>query len=130
MHLNIKYGKIIKMENNQISQKNSDQDDTIEDAKAVSAVNGAKFGFLVASLPVGDDVKEALLVLAEKLSSEELGTLINALEVAYLNAQTQAVDADFKNKLQQLKSETDQKDKQLNDEFLQKLETLDKRLSG
>lgn len=116
------------MENDKVSQKNSDQGDLPEDVKVVSAVNGAKFGLLVASLPVGNDVKDSLLTLAEKLSSEELDALVSALEVAYLDAKTQAVDADFKNKLQQLKSETDQKEKQLDDEFLQKLETLDKRL--
>ncbi|MEK7066920.1 MAG: hypothetical protein AAB949_00925 [Patescibacteria group bacterium] len=130
------------MGNNQINQNNSSQGDLSEDVKAVAAVDGAKFGFLVASLPsygdcsalsvrglpVEDDVKEALLALAEKLSSTELDALVSALEVAYLDAQTQVVDMDFKSKLQQLKSETEQKEKQLNDEFLQKLE--DKQLSG
>lgn len=114
------------MENNQVSQKNSSQNDLQENVKILAVADGAKFGFLVASLPIEDDVKEALLALAEKISAEELNALASALEVAYLDAQTQAVDMDFKSKLQQLKSETDQKQKQLNDEFLQKLETLDK----
>lgn len=114
------------MGNNHISQNNSSQDDLQENVKVSAVAGGAKFGFLVASLPVGNDIKEALLALAEKLSMKELEALASALEAAYLNIQTQAVDADFKNKLQQLKSETDQKQKQLDDEFLRKLEILDK----
>ena len=89
---------------------------------------GKKLGLLIATLPADDEIKEALVTLAENSSYEELEKLSDALEMLYLNAGTRDIDDQFKKDLALFKQETETSEQKITDEFLAKLSVIEEKI--
>jgi len=102
---------------------------TKTDTAADLAVSkGRKLGFLIATLPADDEIKEALVTLAENSSYEELEKLSDALEMLYLNAGTRDIDDQFKKNLALFKQEAETSEQKITDEFLAKLSAIEEKI--
>ena len=97
-------------------------------AAALADSKGKKLGLLIASLPADDEIKEALVTLAENSSYEELEKLSDALEMLYLNASTRDIDDQFKKNLALFKQETETSEQKITDEFLAKLSAIEEKI--
>ena len=95
---------------------------------ALADSKGRKLGLLIASLPADDEIKEALVTLAENSSYEELEKLSDALEMLYLNAGTRDIDDQFKKNLALFKQEAETSEQKITDEFLAKLSAIEEKI--
>lgn len=66
---------------------------------------GRKLGLLIASLPISDENKEALLNLLPHFTPEQLFRFSAVLESAYLNKKTEGVDKELEQIISQIQDE-------------------------
>ena len=104
---------------------NASEQELIETAEA----RGRKFGWLISQVFLNDEEKQAMLVLAEKMSSEQLDQLIGVLEQKYLQAQTKPVDDAYQASMRQAQSDYVKQQSRLNQGTLNKLKDLEQQIN-
>lgn len=83
---------------------------------------GRKLGFLLATSPLDDDIKNAIINILEEATPEQLDKLTEALESGYLQARTQDLNNFLKTELEIVKTEFDLRQKNLETKTLRKLD--------
>ena len=96
-----------------------------EDLEKVASANGEKLGFLLATSDLPPDVKESLVVLAEKMSGEELDELLTVFETEFLNKSTTAVDEELEKRLRALAESYRLEDEKYEADIKNKLEQIE-----
>ncbi len=85
---------------------------------------GKKLGLLIASLPISDTDKEALLNLLPHFTPEQLMRFSAILESAYLKGKTSGVDHEFQDMVNKIKDEYDKKVSAAEDKALEAIDEL------
>lgn len=82
---------------------------------------GRKLGFLLASLQVSEETKEAFFEIIGDFSLEQIERLTEILETKFLAEQTDFIEADLIKELVKIKEETIKKLTDLDNETLKRL---------
>ena len=82
---------------------------------------GKKLGFLITSLNVSDETREAFFDILDDFTLEQMERLTEVLEVKFLAEQTDFIEADLIKELVKIKEETLQKLADLDQETLKRL---------
>ncbi|MFH1192696.1 MAG: hypothetical protein V1656_00010 [Candidatus Jorgensenbacteria bacterium] len=78
---------------------------TEEEAQKTAEAHGRRLGFLIATLNVSDETKQALLALLPAMTLEQIDRLSELLVKAFVNEQTKEFDEDFARELELIKKE-------------------------
>jgi hypothetical protein len=83
-----------------MDSKNNATDKKLSEAETAALIRGQKLGFLIATSTLPDDVKDELVVLAEKMSEEQQDRLLDVFEAKYLDEKTAEADNKLKEALE------------------------------
>ncbi len=81
-------------------------------------------GFLIASLDVTAEQREALLSLLPEMTAVQLEDLSNILEASYLQAATKDEDAKLSGELKNIETEYEEKISQINENTAEALDDI------
>lgn len=81
-------------------------------------------GFLIASLEMSTEQREALLSLLPEMTEDQLNELTDVLEASYLQAATKDVDKQFADELKQVEEKYNQKVHDINTETNKDLDSI------
>lgn len=81
-------------------------------------------GFLIASIDVSAEQREALLSLLPQMTEDQLDELAGVLEVDYLQAGTKQQDEKFVSDLKKVEQKHEQNIRQINDHAAQELDAI------
>ena len=95
--------------------------DDKRDLEQYASEIGKKLGFLIASLNVSGETKEAFFDILDDLTLEQLEKLTSVLETKYLAEETDFVEAELINDLKAIREETFEKLNKLNQETIKRL---------
>lgn len=82
---------------------------SLEDIKQIAEQRGKRLGFLIASLSVDNEVKNALLDLLPEMNVRQLDQLTDILEANFLQSATGSVEESLKYGLAEIDNEFKQK---------------------
>lgn len=85
---------------------------------------GKRLGFLIASLDVTAEQREALLSLLPEMTAVQLEDLSNILEASYLQAATKDEDAKLSGELKNIETEYEEKISQINENTAEALDDI------
>lgn len=91
---------------------------------------GKKLGFLIASLFVKDEERQAALALTQKMTPAQLMEFTNLLEEEYLVLMAKPADAKYKQSLQVAYNNYQIKQQDLDQTTMKKLAALEKKLGA
>ena len=83
-----------------------------------------KLATLIHHSTMPEDVKDAWISVLPEMSFEQIEKLLSILEAKYLDEKTKHIDAEYKEKIEKLVSEFDQKKLQEDEEFIEVLKRL------
>ena len=89
---------------------------------------GKKFGFLLATSPLDEKTKEAILSVVGQATPEQLEAIITFFEEGYLKAQNADLDTWLKNQLTRIKVRFDKEQGKVDAETLKKMDELEKKI--
>ena len=90
----------------------------------MSEEKGKRLGFLIASLEMSADQREAMLSLLPEMTEAQLNELLEILEVSYLHAATKKQDDQFVSDLKNIEEKYEQKIKQINKNTAKELDSI------
>lgn len=102
------------------SNQKINKDDLKKEAKA----RGERLVFLLKSLKIPEEQKQAWMTLLPEMSFEEINQLIEALEEQYVQQQTKNLDEEYKADLEAIKQKTDEKKKQIDQDTINQIDKL------
>lgn len=89
---------------------------------------GKKFGFLLATSPLDEKTKEAILSVVGQATPEQLEAIITFFEEGYLKAQNADLDTWLKSQLTHIKVRFDKEQGKVDAETLKKMDELEKKI--
>ena len=89
---------------------------------------GRKLGFLLATSPLDNETKDSLLGIIEKATQEQLDVIYNFFDEEYLMAQNQDLNEWFKGELEDIKTEFDKEQEELDKNTVEKMDNLIKSI--
>ena len=99
-----------------------------EEILDLADAEGKKLGFLLATSPLDEKTKKAILDILEKASPEQIDAVIKFFEEEYLMAQNSDLNSWLKIQLENIKSEFEKKQDKLDKETIAKIDKLEKYL--
>lgn len=85
---------------------------------------GKRLGFLIASLEMSDEQREALFSLLPEMTEAQLEELTDVLEASYLQAATKKQDEEFVGELENIKEKYEEKIGQINANTAKELDSI------
>ncbi|HSR89016.1 MAG TPA: hypothetical protein VLK22_01260 [Candidatus Udaeobacter sp.] len=85
---------------------------------------GKKLGFLIASLDMSAQEREALLALLPEMTEAQLEDLTNILETSYLQAATKSADKQLADDLKNIDQKYQEKIDQINEDAIKELDSI------
>jgi hypothetical protein len=85
---------------------------------------GKRLGFLIASLEMSAEQREAMLSLLPEMTEVQLEELTDVLEASYLQAATQAVDEKFVGELKKIEENYEEAVGQVNANTAKELDSI------
>ncbi len=85
---------------------------------------GKRLGFLIASLEMSAQQREALLSLLPEMTEEQLEELTEVLEASYLQAATADIDKKFAKELENVEKEYQQTMREINKNTNKELDSI------
>lgn len=85
---------------------------------------GKRLGFLIASLEMSADQREAMFSLLPEMTEAQLNELLEVLEVSYLHAATKDVDKKFVEELKGVEEKYEEKIHEINEETNKELDSI------
>jgi len=101
---------------------------TKEEVIELSDTKGQKLGFLLATCPLDEKTKKSILNIIEKSSLEQIDVILKFFEDGYLMAQNSDLNEWLKIKLQEIKSEFDIKQQELDDNTIKEIDKIEEYL--
>lgn len=101
---------------------------TKEDIIELADSQGQKLGFLLATCPLDEKTKKSILNIIEKSSLEQIDVILKFFEEGYLMAQNNDLNEWLKIKFQEIKTEFDIKQQELDDETIKKIDEIEEYL--
>ena len=102
---------------------------TREQILDLADAHGKKFGFLLATSPLDEETKSAILNILEKADSEQIDIIFKFFEEEYLMAQNQDLNTWFKIQLENIKFEFEKKQSDLDEETISKIDKMEEFLN-
>ena len=99
---------------------------TKEQILDLADAQGKKLGFLLATCPLNEGTKEAILGIIEKANFEQINAISKFFEEGYLMAQNQDMNSWLKTELEKIKSDFDKKQEEVDTETTSAIEKLTK----
>jgi hypothetical protein len=99
-----------------------------EDLEKLAKERGERLAFLLASLNIDEQQKQAWLTLLPEMSLDQLDRLLNILEAKYLDQNSQGADQEFKKDLEKIQTTHDKKTQDLKQSTLDKIKGLSDKL--
>ncbi len=113
-----------------ISKKDEGKDLIPEESKEHFESLGKKLGFFISALNIPEQMKDVWLSVLPKMSLEQIERLINVFEEDYLKEKTQYIDEEFKKVLAEIEREKEEKLKKIDEETLEGINDLAKRITN
>ncbi|KKR34395.1 MAG: hypothetical protein UT67_C0016G0002 [Candidatus Magasanikbacteria bacterium GW2011_GWA2_40_10] len=85
---------------------------------------GKRLGFLIASLEMSAEQREAMLSLLPEMTEAQLNELLEILEVSYLHAATKEQDKKFVEELKSVEKKYEEKIHEINEETNKELDSI------
>lgn len=101
---------------------------TKEEILQLADAQGQKLGFLLATCPLDEKTKKSILNIIEKSSLEQIDVITKFFEEGYLMAQNSDLNEWLKIKLQEIKSEFDVKQQELDDKTIKEIDRIEEYL--
>ena len=101
---------------------------TQEDLEKLAKERGERLAFLLASLNIKEEQKQAWLTLLPDMSLDQIDRLLNILEAQYLDQNSQGAEQQFKENLEEINDEHRNKIEDLNKSTLDKIKDLSDKL--
>jgi len=102
---------------------------TKEELKEAAKTQGKKLGWLISQLFSDDEERQAMLTMTEKMSLEQLDELIATLEQKYAEVQTKPIDEAYKQGIQEIEDDYQNKKEDLTKNTLNKLDDLTQQVN-
>ena len=90
----------------------------------MSEERGKRLGFLIASLEMSAEQREAMLSLLPQMTEVQLEELTNVLEASYLQAATKKQDKQFVEELKNVEEKYQQKVRDINADTAKELDAI------
>ncbi len=110
-------------------ENNKKGDNANDQLKDLARAQGEKLGFLIASLDISEETREAFLNMLPEMSVEQIDRLIDILEAKYIDEQTKDIDEQFKKDLRSIRTQYNEQVSKADEEALKDLEELENSLS-
>ncbi|MFH1455286.1 MAG: hypothetical protein ABIF22_03140 [bacterium] len=101
---------------------------TREQILDLADAQGKKLGFLLATSPLEEETKKAILDILKNATPEQLDAIADFFEEGYLMAQNEDLNGWFKIQLENIKAEFDQKQQELDENTIKNIEKLEEFL--
>ncbi|PIZ82020.1 MAG: hypothetical protein COY02_00790, partial [Parcubacteria group bacterium CG_4_10_14_0_2_um_filter_41_6] len=102
---------------------------TEQELREIARAKGKKLAFLIASLNVDNETKEAIMALLPGMSLEQIERFLDILESKYLQQETQGIDEDFKKELERVGDEHKKASFAIDKQALEKIKAMGKELN-
>jgi replicative DNA helicase len=99
-----------------------------KDEQITAVTVGKKLAYFVAALPVSAHEKQEIATFIQEMSIEQMVRLAKIVDYFYAESKTAKLEEFLKDNLLKIKKELDEKGQKSEEEFLKKLEELEKNL--
>jgi len=100
----------------------------VADLKTSLAFQGRKLGVFIVALDASDEVKDAWLALLPHMALDDLERILDIFETHYAHQKTAYIDEAFKESIEEIKQEYDEKEQALEKATVRKIEALTRSL--
>jgi len=101
---------------------------TKDDILDLADAQGRKLGFLLATCPLDEDTKVALVGIIEKLSPEQIEVVTDFFEEGLLAAQNQPLNDWLKEKMEKINKEYDTRQWAVDEKTIANIDNLEKSI--
>jgi hypothetical protein len=101
---------------------------TKEEILDLADAEGKKLGYLLATSPLDNETKKALLNIIEKATLEQIDAILRFFEEGYLMANDNELNDWFKKELEKIRDESDEEQNKVDEKTIKKIEALEKSL--
>ncbi|OIO19947.1 MAG: hypothetical protein COY69_03580 [Candidatus Magasanikbacteria bacterium CG_4_10_14_0_8_um_filter_32_14] len=98
--------------------------------KQVATDLGKKFAIILAQLNITDETRQAILDIVPSLNMAQIAEMVDLFERKYLEAATGELDEKMKQDLEKIKIGMNQKNAEINESTMSKLDDLEKEVGN